>query len=96
MPNSVMPLSMRIRPFWRQSQTASPSPPHPINEDHADCPSYPRLQVAENTALLKEFRDNIISILGRMDAMGGVMRQMPVLPVRAVHGPCLHQSLALT
>ena len=40
------------------------------------------LQVAENTALLKEFRDNIISILGRMDAMGGVMRQMPVLPVR--------------
>ena len=35
----------------------------------------------ENTALLKEFRDNIISILGRMDAMGGVMREMPVLPV---------------
>ena len=45
------------------------------------------LQVAENTALLKEFRDNIISILGRMDAMGGVMRQMPVLPVR---GPGSH------
>ena len=42
--------------------------------------------MAENTALLKEFRDNIISILGRMDAMGGVMRQMPVLPVRAGPG----------
>ncbi len=48
------------------------------------CRQFPlsHLQVAENTGLLKEFRDNIISILGRMDAMGGVMRQMPVLPVR--------------
>ena len=39
------------------------------------------LQVHENTALLKDFRDNIMSILGRMETMGGVMREMPVLPV---------------
>jgi hypothetical protein len=56
--------------------------------------SAPPPQVAENTALLKEFRDNIISILGRMDAMGGVMRQMPVLPVRREpqHVPVLLRS----
>ena len=46
--------------------------------------------------MLKEFRDNIISILGRMDAMGGVMRQMPVLPVRAKPQSACYVCLSCT
>ncbi|GAB4823403.1 hypothetical protein N2152v2_010449 [Parachlorella kessleri] len=39
-------------------------------------------KVAENTQLLMEFRDNILSIISHMENMGGVMDQMPQLPVR--------------
>lgn len=39
-------------------------------------------RVHENTDLLVRFRDNILSILGMMNAMGGVMADMPPLPVR--------------
>lgn len=39
-------------------------------------------KVAENTQLLVTFRDNILAILSHMENMGGVMDQMPQLPVR--------------
>ncbi len=39
-------------------------------------------QVGENTELLMTFRDNILSILNHMQNMGGVMSDMPALPVR--------------
>jgi len=39
-------------------------------------------KVHENTQLLVQFRDNILQILHAMDAMGGVMSQLPPLPVR--------------
>lgn len=39
-------------------------------------------KVHENTQLLVQFRDNILQILNAMEAMGGVMSQMPSLPVR--------------
>lgn len=40
------------------------------------------VQVAENTQLLTTFRDNILTIITHMENMGGVMDQMPQLPVR--------------
>lgn len=40
------------------------------------------VQVDENTALLMSYRDNILSILNQMQSMGGVMADMPALPVR--------------
>lgn len=39
-------------------------------------------KVHENTQLLVQFRDNILQILHAMDSMGGVMAQLPQLPVR--------------
>ena len=36
----------------------------------------------ENTELLMSFRDNILAILNQMNAMGGIMSEMPPLPVR--------------
>ncbi len=39
-------------------------------------------RVHENTELLMRYRDNILSILNHMNNMGGVMAQMPPLPVR--------------
>lgn len=39
-------------------------------------------KVHENTQLLVQFRDNILAIINAMEAMGGVMAQMPQLPVR--------------
>ena len=39
-------------------------------------------KVPENTQLLVQFRDNILAIINAMEAMGGVMAQMPQLPVR--------------
>eukprot|EP00887_Chlorella_sp_A99_P007494 scaffold2.g7494.t1 len=39
-------------------------------------------KVQENTELLVQFRDNILAILSHMEGMGGVMAQMPQLPVR--------------
>lgn len=39
-------------------------------------------RVHENTALLVAFRDNILAIINQMESMGGVMAQMPQLPVR--------------
>jgi hypothetical protein len=39
-------------------------------------------KVHENTQLLVQFRDNILAIINAMEAMGGVMAQMPPLPVR--------------
>ena len=45
-------------------------------------------KVHENTQLLVQFRDNILQILQAMEAMGGVMAEMPALPVR------LNQELA--
>lgn len=39
-------------------------------------------RVHENTALLVAFRDNILAIINQMEGMGGVMAQMPQLPVR--------------
>lgn len=39
-------------------------------------------RVHENTELLMRYRDNILSILNHMNNMGGVMGQMPPLPVR--------------
>lgn len=39
-------------------------------------------RVAENTQLLVQFRENILGIISHMEAMGGVMSQMPQLPVR--------------
>lgn len=39
-------------------------------------------KVAENTQLLAAFRDNILAVINQMEAMGGVMAQMPPLPVR--------------
>jgi len=41
-------------------------------------------KVHENTQLLVQFRDNILAIINAMEAMGGVMAQMPQLPVRWV------------
>ena len=43
-------------------------------------------RVPENTQLLLQFRDNILAIINAMEAMGGVMAQMPQLPVRCVAG----------
>ena len=39
-------------------------------------------KVHENTQLLVQFRDNILQILQAMKSMGGVMSEMPHLPVR--------------
>ncbi|CAL5219211.1 g1002 [Coccomyxa viridis] len=39
-------------------------------------------KVNENTELLVRFRDNILTVLNQMNAMQGVMQQMPPLPVR--------------
>ena len=39
-------------------------------------------KVHENTQLLVQFRDNILQILHAMDSLGGVMAQLPQLPVR--------------
>lgn len=39
-------------------------------------------KVAENTQLLTSFRDNILTIIHQMEKMGGVMDQMPQLPVK--------------
>lgn len=39
-------------------------------------------KVHENTQLLVQFRDNILQILHAMDSMGGVMTQLPPLPVK--------------
>ena len=39
-------------------------------------------RVHENLELLVQFRDNILGIINHMDTMGGVMSQMPQLPVR--------------
>jgi len=39
-------------------------------------------KVHENTQLLVQFRDNILQILQAMEAMGGVMGEMPPLPIR--------------
>jgi hypothetical protein len=39
-------------------------------------------KVHENTQLLVQFRDNILQILQAMEAMGGVMAEMPPLPIR--------------
>jgi hypothetical protein len=39
-------------------------------------------KVPENTELLVAFRDNVLAIINAMEAMGGVMAQMPQLPVR--------------
>lgn len=41
-----------------------------------------QFKVHENTQLLVQFRDNIIAIINAMEAMGGVMGQMPALPCR--------------
>jgi hypothetical protein len=38
--------------------------------------------VHENTQLLVQFRDNILAIINHMEGMGGVMAQMPQLPVK--------------
>lgn len=43
-------------------------------------------KVHENTQLLVQFRDNILAIINAMEAMGGVMAQMPQLPVRWAGG----------
>jgi hypothetical protein len=43
-------------------------------------------KVGENTELLVAFRDNILAIINAMEAMGGVMAQMPQLPVRWAAG----------
>lgn len=39
-------------------------------------------KVHENTQLLVQYRDNILQILHAMDSMGGVMAQLPPLPVK--------------
>ena len=39
-------------------------------------------KVHENTQLLVQFRDNILQILQAMEYMGGVMAEMPPLPIR--------------
>lgn len=39
-------------------------------------------KVHENTQLLVQYRDNILQILHAMDSMGGVMSQLPPLPVK--------------
>lgn len=39
-------------------------------------------RVHDNIDLLVRFRDNILAILSQMNSMGGVMAQMPPLPVR--------------
>lgn len=39
-------------------------------------------KVHENTQLLVQFRDNILQILQAMESMGGVMGEMPPLPIR--------------
>jgi Protein of unknown function (DUF3755) len=39
-------------------------------------------KVHENTQLLVQFRDNILQIIQAMEAMGGVMAEMPELPIR--------------
>jgi hypothetical protein len=38
--------------------------------------------VQENTLLLVQFRDNIQVVMGMMETMGGVMAQLPPLPVK--------------
>lgn len=40
------------------------------------------MQVEENTTLLMRYRDNILAVLHHMQSMGGVMPDMPPLPVR--------------
>ncbi len=45
-------------------------------------------KVHENTELLVRFRDNILTILGQMSSMSGLMQHMPPLPVH------LNQELA--
>lgn len=39
-------------------------------------------KVNENTSLLVQFRDNILTILNQMSCMTGLMQHMPDLPVR--------------
>ena len=39
-------------------------------------------KVNENTGLLVQFRDNILTILNQMSCMTGLMQHMPDLPVR--------------
>jgi len=39
-------------------------------------------KVHENTQLLVQFRDNILQIIQAMESMGGVMGEMPPLPIR--------------
>lgn len=41
-------------------------------------------KVHENTQLLVQFRDNILAIINAMEAMSGVIAQMPQLHVRWV------------
>ena len=42
-------------------------------------------KVNQNTELLIRYRDNLHAILNQMNAMQGVMQQMPALPVRMNH-----------
>ena len=67
------------------SRRAPLPPPHPHTRT--------LFQVHENTQLLVQFRDNILAIINHMEAMGGVMGQMPQLPVRCV--ACLRRPLAM-
>ncbi|KAL4853147.1 hypothetical protein ACK3TF_005841 [Chlorella vulgaris] len=50
-----------------------------LNEFRANMAEF---KVPENTELLVAFRDNVLAIINAMEAMGGVMAQMPQLPVR--------------
>lgn len=50
-----------------------------LNEFKANMAVY---KVAENTTLLIRYRDNILAVLHHMQSMGGVMAEMPPLPVR--------------
>ncbi len=49
-------------------------------------------KVAENTQLLMQFRDNILAIISHMESMGGVMDQMPQLPVRCADRTCKQRA----
>ncbi len=51
-----------------------------LNQFKANMASF---KVHENTQLLVQFRDNILQIINYMETMGGVMSQMPQLPVRS-------------
>ena len=83
------------RAFLGAGAPRAPSPPPPAGEAgvaalldanlallHQFRANMAAFRVAENTALLVRFRDNILAVIAGMEAMGGVMARMPPLPVK--------------